>query len=153
MSFNITFYTNNSENNKLDKDLTELVTLTGDIKENSSFENPTIFIYGVEQQTHISQANYMYISQARFNRYYYITDIIVGKTRLYEVHGRVDVLMSFKSQIRANTGIVRRAESNTNYNLYINDGSLVLYQDPIVITKNFPSGFTGQSYVLTVAGG
>ena len=137
----------------MDKSLTELAVLTGDLKQESSFESPVIYLYGAEQQIHISQANYMYISQSRFNRYYYITDIIVGKTRLYEVHGRVDVLMSFKTQIRANTGIVRRAENNTNYNLYINDGSLIAYQDPIVITKNFPSGFTGQTYVLTVAGG
>ena len=64
----------------------------------------------------------------------------------------MDVISSFKTEIRANVGIVRRAESDDLYNLYLDDGSLASYQDPYILTEPFPSGFSGAKFVLAVAG-
>ena len=69
-----------------------------------------------------------------------------------EIHCHVDVISSFAAEIRANKGIIRRAESADAYNLYINDDSLVAYQDPYILTEPFPSGFTGATFILAVAG-
>lgn len=58
--------------------------------------------------------------------------------------------MSFADGIRNNTAIIKRQQEQ--WNLYLNDGSLKCYQDPIILTKAFPSGFTTQEFVLAVAG-
>ena len=73
------------------------------------------------------------------------------ETYLYELSCSTDVLSTYATEIRNNTGIVFRSERN--YNLYINDGSLVSYQDPYILTQKFPQGFTNMCFVLAVAGG
>ena len=46
--------------------------------------------------------------------------------------------------------IVKRQENR--WNLYLDDGSFKVYQNPMVLTKAFPQGFTTQEFVLAVAG-
>ena len=146
MSFDITFYTNESETTHLDKDLTLVVTLTGTLRDGSSIINPSILVAGTLATLKI--ANYFYIED--FGRYYFLGDMHTVRTGLIEVTGHVDVLSTYKTCIRANKGIVYRQEER--WNLYLNDGVLEVYQNPIVTTHEFPSGFSGQSYVLAVAG-
>ena len=69
---------------------------------------------------------------------------------LVEFSCHVDVLSSFATDIRNNIGVVKRQENK--WNLYLNDGSFKVYQNPNVLTKAFPSGFTTQELVLAVAG-
>ena len=69
---------------------------------------------------------------------------------LYAFDCSTDVLSTYAEEIRANRGIVFRSEKN--YNLYLNDGSLVAYQDPYILTEPFPFGFTGACFILSVAG-
>lgn len=90
----------------------------------------------------------MYI--AAFNRYYFITDIVSVSTGIAEIKAHVDVLTSFADGILANRGIVARQENI--WNLYINDGAFRVYQNPMVLTKPFPSGFNTMEFVLAVAG-
>ena len=44
MAFDIVFYVNDSDNNKLNKDLREVITVSGTLKEGSSIITPTILI-------------------------------------------------------------------------------------------------------------
>ena len=151
----IELYTNNSEPIRADKSLTSIATLTGSLKTPCSIIDPTILITGslvdVGLTTGIIKANYAYI--ADFQRYYFIRNITstTRDTIMLELH--VDVLSSFKDALRANKGIVGRAESDILYNKYINDGSLKAYQDPYVLTQPFTAGFTGHAFILAVAGG
>lgn len=142
----ITLQRNNSENKKLDKDLTTISTLTGNLKQETSIIDPIIIIE--DDGTNILDANYMTIDD--FNRSYFITGIRSIRTNLWEVSGHCDVLTSFKNDIRANSAIVSKQENN--WNLYIDDGTFKVYQNPIVYTKKFPNGFTDWSFVLCVAG-
>lgn len=96
-------------------------------------------------------ANYMYIEE--LNRYYFITELEIITRRQIRIRGKVDLRASYKDTIRANKAIIRRAEKQNVYNLYINDGSLIAYQDPYILTEPFPAGFTGTSFILAVAGG
>lgn len=142
----LTIGRNNSEKIALDKDVTTLLTLTGTLRDSSSIVNPTIRIEG--DISNVTGANYMTIPE--FGRSYFITEIVSLRNGLYEISGHCDVLSSFKNQIRNNRAIVKKNESE--WNLYINDGTLLQYQNPMILTKEFPSGFSTLEFVLAVAG-
>lgn len=143
----IDLYQNLSEKNRLDKNITLVSSLDGSLKEDTSIIDPVIKINaGVSSMANI---NYLYISA--FNRYYFINDIISINNDICEIHAHVDVLSTYKAGIRAQNAIVSRQEKK--WNLYLNDGIFKTYQNPYIVTKAFPSGFTQQHFVLSVAGG
>lgn len=146
MSFDIILQKNNSENNNINKDISNILTLSGTLKNQTSIINPSIIIEA--NLTDITACNYLTIPS--FNRSYFINNIESLRNNLVEISAHVDVISSFKSEILSNTAIVKRQENN--WNLYIDDGVFKSYQNPIVITKAFPSGFTTQEFVLAVAG-
>lgn len=146
MSFGVNFYRNESENNKLDKSIVNVTTAIGDLRDNTSIIDPIIEV-GASLET-LAGANYVVIPT--FNRSYFITDMVSTNNGLVVVYCHVDVLRSFRDEIRANRGIVFRQENN--WNLYLNDGVLEMYQNPIVTTHEFPTAFNGQSYILALAG-
>lgn len=148
MSFNIKLQTNNSEHICVDKDLYDITTLSGTLRDGSSIIDPIILVEA--DLNSLTTCNYLTIES--FNRSYFVQDIKSVSTGLVEIYCHVDVLSSFANEIRANKGIIRRAESEDAYNLYINDDSLVAYQDPYILTEPFPNGFTGATFILAVAG-
>lgn len=103
---NIILYKSNAEKNRLDKSslLTEIASLTGSLRDNSSIVSPSIRIRG---GTSFFQANYLYI--AEFNRYYFIEDIIVEHTMDIIIKAHVDVLMSWKDEIVTNHAHIIRS--------------------------------------------
>lgn len=137
----------NSPKNKLEKDVTTVATLSGVLKNSTSIINPTIIIEG--DLSSYTNVNYMTI--AEFGRSYFINNITSVTNSLFEISAHVDVLSSFSAEIKANKAIIHRQENN--WNLYLDDGSFRVYQNPMVLTKAFPSGFTTQEFVLAVAGG
>lgn len=148
MSFTINHYKNNSAANVVDKQLEENTpALTGNLRAASSIIDPVILI---EAELTSFQSNYIYI--ADFGRYYYITNIISKQTNLWEIHCHVDVLMSFKDEIRQQKAIVARQEAQ--YNLMLDDGVFMCYQNPKIQTKLFSNAtpFETQEFVLVVAG-
>lgn len=146
MAFNIVLQINKSENIKVTKEIIDVVTLTGTLKEETSIINPSILI----EADIADLAGVNYASIPAFGRSYFVNDITSVRNNLVRLNCHVDVLSSFANQIKANKGIVFRQENN--WNLYLNDGVLEVYQNPYVTTKNFPAGFDGQSYVLALAG-
>lgn len=146
MAFPVILQTNMSEENRLDKNLQDIATLQGTLKQETSILSPTIIIEG--NPSSLAICNYMTISS--FGRRYFVTDIRAYMGGMVEVSGRVDVLTSYAAQIRQCTGIVHRQESI--WNLYLDDGSFKVYQNPIIVQKNFPQGFNTLQFVLAVAG-
>lgn len=148
MSFNIVLYRNNSENICVSKDLTLIATVSGNLREETSLLTP---VFDIEMS--ISDAlNVNYLHVPSFGRYYYTRAPISVTTGIVRFECKVDTLMSFANEIKANIGIVRRSENMNAFNLYINDGSLVAYQNPHILTEPFPNGFSGHSYILLAAG-
>lgn len=148
MSFSIILQTNTSENNKLDKTITDVVTLTGTLKTETSIIDPVILVEG-DLSSYYS-VNYCTI--AAFGRSYFINNIKSIRNGLFEISCHVDVLSSYKTQIRANSAILKRSERN--WNLYLNDGSLQAQQDMDITTDIFTasSALSGNwSYVLILA--
>lgn len=146
MSFNITLQKNYSEPIRMDKNITDITTVSGTLKASTSVIDPVIMIEC--DLGDVADCNYMTIPS--FKRSYFVTDIRSVSNNIVEFTCHVDVLSTYKNEIRQNQGIIKRQENL--WNLYLNDGSLKVYQNPYVITKEFPSGFTSQNFILAVAG-
>lgn len=146
MSFSIILQRSNSEKNKVDKTLTTIATMTGTLKNETSIIDPVIFFEA--SLSDLKNCNYCTISE--FGRSYFVNNIRSIRNGLVELTCHVDVLSTYKSQIREQFAIVKRQQEN--WNLYLNDGSFKCYQNPMVLTKQFPAGFTTPSFVMAVAG-
>lgn len=146
MSFSIILQRNNSEKNKVDKTLTTIATMTGTLKNETSIIDPVIIFE--TSLSDLKNCNYCTISE--FGRSYFVNNIRSVRNGLVELTCHVDVLSTYKSQIREQFAIVKRQQEN--WNLYLNDGSFKVYQNPMVLTKQFPAGFTTPSFVMAVAG-
>ena len=146
MSFDIVLMRNNSEKNRLTKDTEVIMTVSGVLREKTSIIDPVIKIEcGVS-----SVIGCNYLSIPIFGRKYFVNDIRSIRNNLFEFSCHVDVLSTYADSIRENTGIIKRQEKE--WNLYLNDGTFKVYQNPNVLTRAFPSGFTKQEFVLAVAG-
>ena len=144
----ISFYNNVSEKEKIGKTLKNKTTLTGFLKQATSVINPVITI----EIENPSKFNYCHIPQ--FHRYYFINDMINVRNNIWEIHMNVDVLESFKTQIKANKAIVEKSEQTASSNEYFNDGS-TFYHDSREYNEiaMFQRGFdTSPSYILITAG-
>ena len=144
--FNITLQVNNSEKERLDKSITDIATISGTLREKTSLIDPVIVIEG--DLSNYVNCNYMTIQA--FNRSYFINNITSVSNNLFEISAHVDVLTTYKTQIRTNDAIIARQEKK--WKLYLNDGVFKTYQNPYIVTKAFPSGFTSQHFVFSVAG-
>lgn len=130
----------------VNKEISQLVSIEGTLRYSSSLLKPVVTI---ESQSIIT-ANYARIVE--FNRYYYINDIISEYNNLWTISMSVDVLMSFADEIKRQTAIVAR-QSN-RFNMYLDDGWFMCYQNPKISTKVFSisNPFESQTFVLVVAG-
>lgn len=143
----ITLYTNNSEKNKLDKNLSNAKTFSGKLREESSIVNPYILI----QIENPSSFNYAYIPE--FKRYYFITDITSIRTGLWKISMHVDVLMSFKDTIKATQVILSDTETTGQTNYMPGEQWATEVKNSTTI-KMFPHSLpTTGKYILITAGG
>lgn len=140
---------NASENNIINKSITELATVNAIIKGELSHENPVLIL----QYSNIAtDVNYLKIPE--LHRCYYVTEVIDLTGGRYEIRAKSDVLESFKNAILGLTAIVDKQESNGISNMYYNDGSFVSSSKEFIYTKNFPNGFNDNGeFILITAGG
>lgn len=87
-------YNNNSNNNVLNKNITLVDTLKFNLKVDNSILQPVLIL------KKYSIGNYCYIKE--FNRSYYITDIKLLTSGLYQLQLDIDVLMSYRNVIMTN---------------------------------------------------
>ena len=104
----LVLYKTADENSKLEKTLSEEVSLVGALKDGCSITAPSIML----QQNPIGY-NYAYIPA--FNRYYYIKNVTVIRKNIFMISLAVDVLMSFKNEIKELSGVVSRLTSGSPY--------------------------------------
>lgn len=143
----IQLYKNNSSDIETDKLLTPVTTISGTLKEECSIVYPEILVSGSSQFINV---NYAYIPE--YNRYYFIENITIVKNGLYRLSLHVDVLMSFKEDIRATRGIVARQE--TNYNKDLVDNELPVTNNVEIYNYTFGAQpFNNGNYVVAIATG
>ena len=107
----LVLYTNTAESNRVDKTnfLTTIATLKGTLRESTSILSPSIKIVLDTLPTF----NYCYI-QAFGGRYYYVTNITSIRQNLWQIDLKVDVLMTYKTDILTQSAIINRT-ADTSY--------------------------------------
>lgn len=143
---NISLYNMTSPKNAINKNMTAVGNaMQGTLRNECSRTNPIIRIEA--DIADLNNANYMYILE--LGRFYFIEDIISIRNGICDIQARVDVLESFKGSILNDTVILKRQENN--WNLYINDGAFISYDNDKMYTANFPAGIEGRSYILATS--
>ena len=147
MSFTIKLQKNKSDLNVLTKNIEDVLSIEGELRAETSIIKPIIRIE--TSNNDIFNCNYMTI-ESFGGRKYFIDDITSVRNGIIQISAHVDVLSTYDAQIRKCTGII--SKQTFNYNLYLDDSSLKAYNNPKIVTKSFPNGFSGESYLLLVAG-
>ena len=145
----VILYRNSSENNVIGKSLAQIKSVEANLKNDVSVINPTFILYYTDN---ILQSNYCFIP--KFNRYYFIDEIVPITGDRCIVKCRVDVLESFKEDIKSLTVILDKAQSIYKSNKYLDDGSFVVENKDFNTIHNFPNGFNDEgTFILICAGG
>lgn len=138
---------NNSENNKIKKNITTGETLSGNLRNESNIISPSIII----STGNPSGYNYAYIPE--WKRYYYITDITSVRTGIWQLQLKSDPLMSFAEQILACSGILDET-TNTGKNNYLRGRNWVALEKSKTDIVTFPGGLNDNGeFILITAGG
>ena len=146
----VNLYNTPDEQNVIGKAKTLIDTATCTIKGNVSYENPVLLL--AYDGNVADSINYMEIPE--LNRSYFITDLINLTGGRYEVHGKVDVLESFKDAVLGLAAIVDKVNDQNTGNLFLDDGSFIVENKEFNTVLNFPSGFNDVGeYILITAGG
>lgn len=141
----ITLYQNISENNRVGKTLINAQTFTGNLRQSTSIINPVIMLNADNPTAY----NYAYIPA--FNRYYFINKIEAYRTGLFILTMSVDVLETYKKEIKGMLAIIDKNE--TVGNNYFNDGSFILDSRAYNQIINFSNGFNDKGeFILITAG-
>lgn len=138
---------NTSPAHQINKAVTTVATLTGAFRDSVDIINPVVRI------EHDSPIDFNYVYISAFNRYYFVEDITIVRKGIMDITLSDDVLESHKAGILANNAIIDK-QANT-YNLYLNDDSIKMRQDPLTTCYEFPNGFfenDDYEFVLCVAG-
>lgn len=139
------FFVNESERNTIGKVLKNELTVSGTLKKECSILRPSILFSGINPAIY----NYAYIPE--FNRYYYIGNPVSVRENLWEIPFSVDVLESWKSQIKQQDAIIKRQESI--WDLYLNDEKFKAESTNKTATILFPNDlFNTVNFILTAAG-
>lgn len=110
--YTLELYKNKSDNNVLNKVLTDKCTISGLSRVEVDTLAPVVDISGVN----INEFNYCYIQELQ--RYYYITKTVINPNGIARLSLRVDVLMTYADDIRASRGLITKQEE---YNPYYGD--------------------------------
>ena len=145
----VILYKNSSENNVIGKSLAQIKSVECNLKNDVSIINPTLVL---AYTANILNSNYCFIP--KFNRYYFIDEIVPISGDRCIVKCRVDVLESFKEDIKSLTVILDKAQSIYKSNKYLDDGSFVVENKDFNTIHNFPNGFNEEgTFILICAGG
>ena len=106
-------YNTTDSDNTMGKTLTDETEFNIKLKGNTSITQPVVVLHS----NNIILFNYAYIPE--FNRYYFVDKIELFPNGIYNITLNVDVLESFKNDIKNSYGMISK---QTNINNYYNDG-------------------------------
>lgn len=148
----IILYKSIADNRLLDKSskITVIDTIdTAHIKDDTSIISPSI-ILSYKKISTLKKCNYLYIPS--MGRYYYVNDIVLKQGGMYELKCHVDVLMTYKGDIRNITTLILRQERVNNP--YIEDSQLLVRANRVYEKHTIGKVGDGTDhYYLTVNGG
>ena len=143
----VILYKNSSENNVIGKSLAQIKSVECNLKNDVSVINPTLVLSYTDP---ILDSNYCFIP--KFNRYYFIDEIIPITADRSIIRCKVDVLESFKNDIKSLTAIINKQETISDK--FIDDGSWIVENKDFLQSYNFSNGFNDSGeFILITAGG
>lgn len=143
---NIKLYNTTSPKNKLSKTLNLVADITGESNINVG-EHNTQFILSKGHLNGVKGSNYLFCEDT--GKYYFIEDYEIQNQTVI-ITCKIDVLMSYRTQILSNTCTISKNENIANSYLYDNGYQLKSYN--IVSTIPFPHGLTTDSIILMTIG-
>lgn len=146
----IYLYKTKSAPNVVDKILTEVSQYTGvRLLDDTSVLTPTIEVRESTIIDNLWSINYFYIP--KFKRYYFVTDL-TATAGMFQISGRVDVLKSFTSEIKASSQIITRQENRQDK--YLHDAMIPISDKQEVIETEFGDTFddTNSLFILVTTG-
>lgn len=142
-------YKNNKDERYVDK-TDGLEELNRDVpcefKEDTDLIRPTlIFNYNI-----VPNVNYIWLSEVA--RYYFVRNRTYSQGRVY-LHCEEDVLMTYRTQLKAQTVVIKRQKNIFDLNQIDSEWTIEGYT--ATKTIKFPSGFNSSApeWVLGIAGG
>lgn len=142
----ILLYINKSDKKYVNKNIQQINTLTGTMKESTSICDPTIML-------NLNGINFNYIFIEEFNRFYYVKDVRNIRNDLWEIDCHVDVLMTFSGQYLNNKAIISKSEDDFNYEPDYESDYYPSKLNTFIETTQFASGFNEQpEFILLTAG-
>ena len=149
---NVILYNNKSDKRQLVKNITEIKTLSAFAKGDINIISPTLII-----QNFSTDFNYCYISD--FDRYYFVKSITLLTGQRIQIDLSVDVLMTYKEEIKNLTVNVLRYENIEP--TFLTDNRIPLFSDTLQKVIEFPKNIfnlenpseNSKNFLLTVAGG
>lgn len=146
----VVLYQNFSENNAIGKKITEIATVQAKLKETTSALD--IILELKTTPDIIDNVNYLHVP--KLNRKYFVGDKVLLTNGIISVQCHVDVLDSFRSDIRALKVIASKVQESDSADLYIDDNSYITQNRLTNDIYNFPGGFNdaGQFILITVGG-
>lgn len=141
-------YKNQSRFNKINKTLTDELTITGYLREDLSDDGPVITIERPGGGVDINDYKYAYIDI--YNAYYFINSKTTQEGDLVRLYMSKDALMTHKDAIMGLSGIVSR--SSNKWNLYLQDSSRQTQQNQNTYVFEFPESLDAMSYILITSG-
>lgn len=142
-------YTQNSENNALNKDITLVNIINGKFNHSIGVKSLNIDVVNIDMNF-----NYVYIPS--LNRYYYVDSVEIVSNDVRRLMLKEDVLMSWKSLIRQQSAFVDRQENTYDadivddlvtysYDKFINTEVITLYTNIYENTGNDKLNFVIES--------
>lgn len=138
---NVQFYKSSADVKILDKTkyLEDLSGVNCLLKEQCNLLNPVLIL-----ASDLTLSNYAYIE--KFKRYYFINNISRLDNNRYEMSLTVDVLMSFKDEIKELNVIGTRSSDKFNY--YLRDSAIAIQSNNFPIVRRMSKGLF-QSNLIT----
>lgn len=142
--YTMKFYKNLSENNDIDKTLTDEKIVLGEPRGPVNILHPEILANGKEYGITYNTFNYCYIVE--LERYYYIDSFQFHPNGVVQMSMSVDVLMTYKEDIRASSGLILKQRV---YNPYYGEFDTESRTD--IETQEFTDPFDHQGQFVIVA--
>ena len=149
---NVILYNNKSDKRQLVKNITEIKTISATAKGEINIISPTLIL-----EYFSTDFNYCYISD--FKRYYFVNSITLLSGQRVQINLSVDVLMTYKEEIKNLTVNVLRYENIEP--TFLTDSRIPLFSDTVQKVIEFPENIfnlenpseNSKNFLLTVAGG
>lgn len=141
----IKLYNNHSPSNAINKNIQEIKTISGSLRDSASYIDPEILING-----NYPDVNYFYIPE--FKRYYFVVGCSSYRNGLYILKGHCDVLYTYRSSILGSTAYIRNTASADLP--YVNSDRVRYSEQKTTSIIQFPNGLKDSGeFILITAGG